>query len=143
MSNDNIRDLAKLANAYAEATTVKVSVVTGKAYGSAMVAFGTANADMTFAYADAVISPLAPVTAVEFLWHDKLKGAADVAAERTKLAAEYAENEASAFAAAEKNCVDEIITSDDARAKIAGVLELMAGKRMNKRLPKKHSNMPF
>ncbi len=142
-SNDNIRDLAKLANAYAEATTVKVSVVTGKAYGSAMVAFGTANADMTFAYADAVISPLAPVTAVEFLWHDKLKGTADVAAERTKLAAEYAENEASAFAAAEKNCVDEIITSDDARAKIAGVLELMAGKRMNKRLPKKHSNMPF
>lgn len=142
-TNDNIRDLAKLANAYAEATTLKVSVVTGKAYGSAMVALGTANADMTFAYPDAVISPLAPVTAVEFLWHDKLKGAADVKAERTKLAAEYAESEASAFAAAEKSCVDEIITSDEARAKIVSVLELMAGKRLNKRLPKKHSNMPF
>lgn len=142
-TNDNIRDLAKLANAYAEATTLKISVVTGKAYGSAMVALGTANADMTFAYPDAVISPLAPVTAVEFLWHDKLKGAADVKAERTKLAADYAETEASAFAAAEKNCVDEIITSDEARAKVVSVLELMAGKRLNKRLPKKHSNMPF
>ena len=30
-SDDNIRDIAKLANAYAEATTLKVSVVTGKA----------------------------------------------------------------------------------------------------------------
>lgn len=142
-SNDNIRDIAKLANAYAEATTLKISVVTGKAYGSAMVALGTANADMTFAYPDAVISPIAPVTAVEFLWHDKLKGAADVKVEREKLAAEYAETEVSAFAAAEKGCVDEIITSDEARAKIVAVLDLMAGKRLNKRLPKKHSNMPF
>ncbi len=142
-ANDNIRDLAKLANAYAEATTLKVSVVTGKAYGSAMVAFGTANADMTFAYPDAVISPLAPLTAVEFLSHDKLKGASDVKAEREKLAAAYAANEASAFAAAEKNCVDEIITSDEARVKVNAVLDLMAGKRMTKRLPKKHSNMPF
>ncbi|MGN0599525.1 MAG: carboxyl transferase domain-containing protein [Oscillospiraceae bacterium] len=142
-TDDNIRDLAKLANAYAEATTVKVSVVTGNAIGSAMVALGTANADMTFAYPNAVISPVAPVTAAEFLYHDKLKGAADVKAERNRIAAEYAENEASAFAAAEKGCVDAIITSDEARAKIQSVLELMAGKRLNKRLPKKHSNMPF
>lgn len=142
-NNDNIRDLAKLANAYAEATTVKVSVVTGNAIGSAMVALGTANADMTFAYPNAVISPVAPVTAAEFLYHDKLKGAADVKAERNKIAAEYAENEASAFAAAEKGCVDAVITSDEARAKVQSVLELMAGKRLNKRLPKKHSNMPF
>lgn len=142
-TNDNIRDLAKLANAYAEATTVKVSVVTGNAIGSAMVALGTANADMTFAYPNAVISPVAPVMAAEFLYHDKLKGAADVKAERNKIAAEYAENEASAFAAAEKGCVDAVITSDEARAKVQSVLELMAGKRLNKRLPKKHSNMPF
>ena len=142
-TEDNIRDLAKLASAYSEATTLKISVVTGKAYGSAMVALGTANADMTFAYPDAVIAPLAPVTAAEFLMHDKLKGAADVKAERNKLAAEYAENEASAFNAADKGCVDEIITSDEARNKIVSVLELMAGKRLTKRLPKKHSNMPF
>ena len=142
-ADDNIRDIAKLANAYAEATTLKVSVVTGKAYGSAMVALGTANADMTFAYPDAVIAPVAPVTAVEFLMHDKLKGAKDVKAEREKLAAEYAENDASAFAAAEKNCVNEIITADEARNKIAAVLELMAGKILTKRLLKKHSNMPF
>lgn len=142
-TNDNIRDAAKLASAYAEATTPKVSVVTGNAVGTAMVVFGAANADMTFAYPDAVISPIAPTAAAEFLYHDKLKGASDLKAERDKLAAEYAENEASAFAAAEKGCVNAVITSDETRAKVLSVLEVTAGKRLNKRLPKKHSNMPF
>jgi len=138
-----VRDMAKLANAYAEATTLKVSLVAGKAYGAAMAALGAGNADVTYAYADAVISPIAPVTAVEFLWHDKLKGVADLAAERNKLAVQYADENASAFDAAAKNCVDDIITADEARAKVQAVLEVMAGKRMTKRLPKKHSNMPF
>ncbi len=138
-----VRDMAKLANSYAEATTLKISVVTGKAYGAAMSALGSGNADVTYAYPDAVISPLAPETAVEFLWHDKLKGAKDLAAERTKLAAQYAEEMASVFDAAEKGCVDDIITAEEAREKILAALEAMSGKRMNKRLPKKHSNMPF
>ncbi len=138
-----VRDMAKLANAYAEATTLKVSLVAGKAYGAAMAALGAGNADVTYAYADAVISPVAPVTAVEFLWHDKLKGASDLAAERNKLAVQYADENASAFDAAAKNCIDDIITAEEARIKVQAVLEVMAGKRMTKRLPKKHSNMPF
>ncbi len=138
-----VRDMAKLASAYAEATTLKISLVTGNAYGAAMAALGAGNADVTYAYADAVISPVAPVTAVEFMWHDKLKGAVDLAAERNKLATQYADEYASAFDAAAKNCVDDIITADEARNKVISVLEVMAGKRMNKRLPKKHSNMPF
>lgn len=138
-----VRDMAKLANAYAEATTLKISLVAGKAYGAAMAALGAGNADITYAYADAVISPVAPVTAVEFLWHDKLKGAADLAAERNKLAVQYADENASAFDAAAKNCVNDIITAEEARTKVQSALEVMAGKRLTKRLPKKHSNMPF
>lgn len=138
-----VRDMAKLANAYAEATTLKISLVSGNAFGAAMAALGSGNADITFAYADAVISPVAPITAVEFLWHDKLKGASDLTAERNKLAVQYADENASAFDAAAKNCVDDVITAEDARAKVLSVLEVMSGKRMNKRLPKKHSNMPF
>ncbi len=137
------RDMAKVSNAYAEATTLKVSVVSGKAYGAAMAAFGAGNADVTYAYPEAAISPIAPVAAVEFLWHDKLKGAANLSEERNKLAAQYADENASAFDAASKGCVDGIISADEARGKIIAVLELMNGKRMTKRLPKKHSNMPF
>ena len=142
-SNICVRDMAKLANAYAEATTLKISLVAGKAYGAAMAALGSGNADVTYAYPDAVISPVAPVTAVEFLWHDKLKGAADLAAERNKLAVKYADENASAFDAAAKNCIDDIIAVEEARNKVQAVLDVMAGKRMTKRLPKKHSNMPF
>lgn len=138
-----VRDTAKLASAYAEATTLKISVVSGKAYGAAMAALGAGNADVTYAYPDSAISPIAPVTAVEFLWHDKLKGASDLTAERNKLAERYAEENASSFDAAAKNCVDGIITPEEARAEIRSVLEAMSGKRMTKRLPKKHSNMPF
>ncbi len=142
-SNTCVRDMAKVSNAYAEATTLKVSVVSGRAYGAAMAAFGAGNADVTYAYPEAVISPIAPVAAVEFLWHDKLKGAANLSDERNKLAAQYADENASAFDAASKGCVDGIISADEARGKIIAVLELMNGKRMTKRLPKKHSNMPF
>ena len=138
-----VRDMAKVSNAYAEATTLKVSVVSGKAYGAAMAAFGAGNADVTYAYPEAVIAPIAPVAAVEFLWHDKLKGAANLSEERNKLAAQYADENASAFDAAAKGCVDGIISAEEARAKIIAILELMNGKRMTKRLPKKHSNMPF
>ncbi len=138
-----VRDMAKVASAYAEATTLKISLVSGKAYGAAMAAFGAANADVTYAYPEAVISPIAPVTAVEFLWHDKLKGAQNLTEERNKLASQYADENATAFDAAAKSCIDGVIVPEEARGKIRSALEAMAGKRMNKRLPKKHSNMPF
>lgn len=93
-------------------------------------------------HGNAVITPLAPETAVEFLWHDKLKGAENLAAKRTELAAEYAETEVSAFNAAENNCVDTVIAPADTRRTLIDALEVLAGKRVS-RLPKKHSNMPF
>lgn len=140
----SLRDMTKLAHSYAEATTAKISVVVGKAYGPAYIALAGkgANADITYAYPNAVISPLAPETAVEFLMHDKLKGADDVAKKRKELADEYSANEASAFKAAEDNCIDDIINPMDTRAALVTALEILAGKRVS-RLPKKHSNMPF
>ena len=60
-----MREAAKLAHVYAEATTPKVAVIVGKAYGSACVALAGrgANADYAIAWPNAVISALAPETA--------------------------------------------------------------------------------
>lgn len=140
----SLRDMTKLAHAYAEATTAKISLIVGKAYGPAYIALAGkgANADLTYAYPIAVISPLDPQTVVEFLKHDELKGAADLDKKRKELADEYCANEASAFKAAEDNCIDDIINPADTRATIITALEILAGKRIS-RLPKKHSNMPF
>ena len=79
---------------------------------------------------------MAPETAVEFLSHDKLKGAADVDAKRKQLADEYAENEASAIIAAEKNAIDEVIESTELRTTIVSALDVLSGKRVT-RLSKK------
>ncbi len=140
----SLKDMTKLAHAYAEATTAKISLIVGKAYGPAYIALAGkgANADLTYAYPIAVISPLDPQTVVEFLKHDELKGAADLDKKRKELADEYCANEASAFKAAEDNCIDDIINPADTRATIITALEILAGKRIS-RLPKKHSNMPF
>lgn len=140
--SDAVRDMTKLAHAYAEATTAKIAVVTGNAYGAAFIALAgkNANSDMTFAYSDAVISAIAPVAAAEFLWHDKLKGAADVKAKRSELAAEYAAEYASAFEAADKFAVDDIILPSETRQRLIKALDILSSKRVS-RSPKKHSNI--
>ena len=65
----SIRDSAKLAQAYAGATTAKIAIITGKAYGSAYVALAStaAGSDFCFAWEDAVIAPTSPEAAVTFI----------------------------------------------------------------------------
>jgi acetyl-CoA carboxylase carboxyltransferase component len=127
---------AKLSAAYADATTAKITVYTGSAIGAASVAFG--NADLRVAWPGAVISALAPASAVEFFRHDDLKGAADLAARRSELAEEYADTEASPFAAAKAGMVEDIVAPAATRDLLISALESLASKRVS-RLPKKHS----
>lgn len=137
-----VKSMAKLAHAYAEATTIKISVVSGKAYGPAFITLAGkgANADLVYAAEDAVIAPLNPVTAAEFLYHDELKGAEDVKAKRNEIAARYANEEGSAAVAAQKGCIDGVISDVNLRETLINSIEIMAGKRIS-RLPKKHSNI--
>lgn len=137
-----VKSMAKVAHAYAEATTIKLSVVTGKAYGPAFIALAGkgANADLSFAVSDATISALSPVTAVEFLQHDELKGAENLTAARNELADKFAKENASAAIAAANGCVDGIVDAAQIRETLINSIEVMAGKRLS-RLPKKHSNI--
>ncbi len=139
-----IKAMTLLANSYAEATTVKISVVTGKSSGPVFtaVAGNSSGSDFTFAWENAVISPFASETAVEFLWHDKLRGAENLEAKRKELAAEYGASLASAASAAEGNYIDEIISSADTRKAVMSAFDILSGKRVQK-LPKKHNNIPF
>lgn len=139
-----IKAMTLLANSYAEATTVKISVVTGKSSGPVFtaVAGSSSGSDFTFAWENAVISPFSSETAVEFLWHDKLRGAENLEAKRKELAAEYEASLASAASAAEGNYIDEIISSADTRKAVMSAFDILSGKRVQK-LPKKHNNIPF
>ncbi|MBQ8884035.1 MAG: carboxyl transferase [Oscillospiraceae bacterium] len=139
-----VKDMTKLAHAYAEATTIKLAVIAGKAYGPAYIALAGkgANADLTFALPEAVISPVNPLTAAEFMSHDELKGAENVDAKRNELADEFINNNASAVVCAAKGAVDAIVEAGEVRNAIVNAIEIMAGKRISK-LPKKHGNMPL
>ncbi len=134
---ENAKISAKLAHAYADATSPKITVYTGSAIGGAAVAF--ANADIRLAWPTAVISALEPETAVEFFWHDKLKGAENLEKRRAELAEEYTASEASPYAAANASMVEDIIDPANTRSALIASLEMLASKRVS-RLPKKHTN---
>lgn len=137
-----IKDVAKMASAYAEATTAKISVITGEAYGPAYIALASknANADVTIAWPTAVISGLAPETAIEFMWADRFHGTKDVKATRAELLAEYIDTVASPFEAAKGGFVEAVIAPDMTRATLINMLDMLASKRETK-LPKKHATI--
>ncbi len=141
---DGIKAVTTLANSYAEATTAKVAIVTGNAVGPAFIALAgnSSNSDFTYAWENAVIAPFSPLTAVEFIEHDKLAGASDLDAKRNELAAEYEKTTASAVKAAENGYIDEIISAEETRSVITSALDILSGKRSQK-LPKKHNNILF
>lgn len=138
---NSMRAFSRVSGAYAEAVCPKIALVTGKACGNVFVVFAGKNtsADAVFALPGAVIAPMEPEAAVEFLWHDRLKGAADLAAKRKELAAEYCETMASAFDAAAKGAVDEVVSGNEVRQQVISAMEISSGKRLNKRLPKRHT----
>ena len=138
----SVREASKLSNAYSEATTAKITVITGEAYGPVYVAIAGrgANAVYTMAWANAVVCPLAPQTAAMFLWSDRLKKSGNTKEARNKLIEEYKATEATPFAAAAEGFIEDIIDPAETRAKVIANLEMLEGKRVS-RLPKKHSNI--
>lgn len=139
---ETVREASKLSSAYSEATTPKVTVITGSAYGSVYIAAAGrgANADYTLAWVDAVVSPLAPETAVAFLWRDRLAGSENPVEDRKKLVEEYRQTEAAPFAAAANGFIEDVILPEETRCRVISSLEMLAGKRVSG-LPKKHSNI--
>lgn len=141
---DGVKSLAQLSASYSEATTAKISIVTGKCFGSLFIALAGKNvsSDFTFAFETASIAPMEPLAAVEFLWHDKLSGAEDITAKRNELANEYVSTIASAESAAAEGAIDDIIQPSEVRKTLISVLSFLEGKRVQK-LPKKHNNIPL
>ena len=141
-----IKSAAKLSSAYAEATTAKITVVTGEAYGAVYIALaGTgAAADITFAWNDASISALAPeAAAVVALGDDlggKLRGEKDPREARKKVVAEFRDSELTAMKAAQCGYVQDVILPSETREKIVAAVEMLSDKRVST-LPKKHNNL--
>ena len=139
-----MKSVAQLLFAYAEATTAKISVVTGNAIGQSYVALaGKANADIAYAWPGAVISALTPEAAVPVLYQEELK--ADTASPletRQKLENAFARDVADGIAAAQAGMVDDVIDPAQTRKYIIAALEMLLSKR-DSNPPKKHGNLPL
>lgn len=136
---ESIKSAAKTASAYAEATTVKISVVTGKAIGSAYIALaGTgANADVVYALPNAVISPV-NVEAAAFIMAPETMNVP--VSEQKSVADKFAEENLSAFNAAQNGYVDGIVEEVQLRRTLISALDMLSGKRVST-LAKKHSTI--
>ena len=138
-----IRHGAKLLFAFAEATVPKVSVITRKAYGGAYCVMLSKDiaTDFNFAYPTAEIAVMGPEGAVNILYRRELP--ADASAEsRAEKVAEYVENFANPYVAAQRGYIDEIIEPSETREKLVAAFKLLENKRVT--LPaKKHGNIPL
>ncbi len=128
--------ITKLVSAYADTTSVKISVITKNAIGSPYVMFAARDlsADLVFAWDGAVVSPLEADAAVAFLYNDRLAAGED----RNELEAEYRNTDASVEKAAKGGEVDDVFAPGETRTKIVSALDVLQGKRETT-IPRKHT----
>jgi propionyl-CoA carboxylase beta chain len=85
---------------------------------------------------------MGPEGAVNILYRRELQAAADPAALRAQLIAEFREKLANPFVAASRGFVDEIIQPRMTRPKLIAALASCENKR-DRNPPKKHGNIPL
>ena len=132
-------ELARLAYAYTTSNNAKVTVVIGKAYGASFSLLGSkaVGADIAYALDSAAISVLSPEASVAFVWNDKVGEQS-----REELEAEWKEKCASASEACYKGELDDVIGSDELRARICAAFSMLASKAEGTPT-RRHANMPL
>jgi len=142
-----IRHGAKLLYAYCEATVPRICVITRKAYGGAYVVMDSkgVGSDLVYAWPSAELAVMGPQGAVEIVKRRELAAIEDEterAAVKDAMVADYTEQYANPYTAAERGIVDEVIDPADTRIRILAGLELLDSKRETL-TPRKHGNVPL
>ncbi|GHU34168.1 propionyl-CoA carboxylase [Betaproteobacteria bacterium] len=138
-----IRHGAKIIYAYCEATVPKVSIVTRKAMGGAYVALSSRQmrTDLTFAWPTGQIAVMGAEGAVNILFREDIKKAADPEARKQELLAEYRDRFFNPYRAADVGQIDEVIEPRESRPRLAYALEILRTK-VQQNPSKKHGLCP-
>ena len=121
--NGIIRHGAKMLYAYSEATVPKVTVITRKAYGGSYIAMccRELGADQVMAWPTSEIAVMGPAGAANIIFRKD--------PDKDAKTAEYVENFATPYVAAERGYVDMVIEPKETRPYIITALNALASKR--------------
>jgi len=135
-----IRHGAKLLFAYSEATVPKITVITRKAYGGAYIAMCSKplGADYVMAWPTAEIAVMGAEGACNIIYRKEIQSAADPAAKRKELIAEYEGKFNNPYFASQLGILEEIIRPSETRKRVAMLLSTLKDKA-EVRPSKKHN----
>ena len=119
-------ELAKLAFAYATATTPKVTVILGHAIGASFVLLGSKSlgADLVYSLNDSEIGALTAESGVAFAWNNYIT----LEKTREQLVSEWKATVSSPAVAAASGEIDDIISINELRARICSALLMLSYK---------------
>jgi acetyl-CoA carboxylase carboxyltransferase component len=139
-----IRHGAKMLFSFSAATVPKVTIVVRKAYGGAYLAMcaESLGADRVAAWPTAEIAVMGAEGAVNVLYREDLKKAADPVTARRELINKYREEFSNPYMAASRGMVDAVIEPKKTRAYLSVALESLQRKR-ELRPQKKHGLIPL
>ncbi|GIH40022.1 methylmalonyl-CoA carboxyltransferase [Microbispora corallina] len=139
-----IRHGAKLLYAYCEATVPRVQVILRKAYGGAYIVMDSRSigTDLSLAWPTNEIAVMGAEGAVNVIHRRELASAADPAALRAELVAEYSRQLVHPHYAAERGLVDDVIDPAHTRSALARGLAMLRDKR-RPAVQRKHGNVPL
>ena len=115
-----------------------------KAYGGAYIAMNSkgTGADVVFAWPIAEIAVMGAAGAVSIIGKRAIETADNPTAKKEELLDEYNDRFMNPYIAAEHGYIDEVISPEQTREKLAGAFRMLRTKK--KGLPeKKHGNIPL
>lgn len=135
-----IKHGAKLLYAYAEATVPKITIITRKAYGGAYIVMNSKHlrGDVNYAWVNSEIAVMGAEGAAEIIFRDDCN---DPEKKQSRIN-EYKETITSAFVAASRGYLDDIIRPQNTRWRICKSLRYLRSKKVD-RPWKKHDNLPL
>lgn len=126
-----IMDCAVSLNAvYKSAEVPKITILAGKAYGSAYLTMGsgTLSSDVAFALPGAEISVISPEGGADIFFADTIKGAKDPFVGRKMAEEKFKDIYNNPYVAAAKGLVDDVIDPAELRPILATTLDMLASK---------------
>ena len=142
-----IRHGAKLLYAYAEATTIKITIILRKAFGGAYIAMGSKHlgTDRVYAWPQSQISVMGAEGAVNVIYSRQLKTLTGIERERFKMEKiqEYEKVYMSSLIAEREGYIDKIIEPKETRLQIFKDILSLQNKKDLFYVCKKHGNIPL